>query len=107
MRARLGATNAGMLQLQQAETAMTDTPEHRAKDGWIDYVPKSAPASSERIIAELEARIVELENRWDGLAAKIALAMQQQRDQTGLSYAAFAYAEAAMRSVLATPTSSR
>ena len=74
---------------------------------WWFSLAAAALASSERIIAEQEARIAELESRWDGLAAKIALAMQQQRDQTGLSYAAFAYAEAAMRSVLATPTSSR
>ena len=124
MRARLGAADAGMLQLQQVETAMTDTPEQRveeaaraivgmpglkgyAMDSLLIPIATAALTSSERIIAEQEARIAELESRWDGLAAKIALAMQQQRDQTGLSYAAFAYAEAAMRSVLATPTSSR
>ena len=98
---------------------MTDTPEQRVEEAvramvpltmgsnnpallnaWLADLATAALASSERVIAEQEARIEALESRWDGLAAKIALAMQRERDQTGLSYAAFAYAEAAMRTVL-------
>ena len=98
---------------------MTDTPEQRVEEAarairaiflrsaWgvpigndAMVLAAAALASSERVIAEQEARIEALESRWDGLAAKIALAMQRERDQTGLSYAAFAYAEAAMRTVL-------